>query len=150
MLLICSKKQRERPPPNPLRGDKSAGTSQNVTRTTGDPLVSPPQRPLCVAGRLGERKRKRAGRDGKGKEKREIPAFSLFPSSSARFLFFDCERFEPRSHFKSRLSLIVRVNVVLNNSTYFFIFRLLLFLLEYPAEAYAEDQERALVNYVET
>ena len=24
-----------------------------------------------------------------------------------------CERFEPRSHFKSRLSLIVRVNVVL-------------------------------------
>ena len=25
-----------------------------------------------------------------------------------------CERFEPRSHFKSRLSLIVRVNVVLN------------------------------------
>ena len=24
------------------------------------------------------------------------------------------ERFEPRSHFKSRLSLIVRVNVVLN------------------------------------
>ena len=27
-----------------------------------------------------------------------------------------CERFEPRSHFKSRLSLIVRVNVVLNRS----------------------------------
>ena len=25
----------------------------------------------------------------------------------------DCERFEPRSHFKSRLSLIVRVNVVM-------------------------------------
>ena len=28
----------------------------------------------------------------------------------------NCERFEPRSHFKSRLSLIVRVNVVLNRS----------------------------------
>ena len=27
-----------------------------------------------------------------------------------------CERFEPRSHFKSRLSLIVRVNVVLNKT----------------------------------
>jgi len=29
---------------------------------------------------------------------------------------FDCERFEPRSHFKSRMSLIVRVNVVLNRT----------------------------------
>ena len=29
---------------------------------------------------------------------------------------FYCERFEPRSHFKSRLSLIVRVNVVLNRT----------------------------------
>ena len=28
-----------------------------------------------------------------------------------------CERFEPKSHFKSRLSLIVRVNVVLMNRT---------------------------------
>ena len=27
-----------------------------------------------------------------------------------------CERFEPRSHFKRRLSLIVRVNVVLNRT----------------------------------
>ena len=27
-----------------------------------------------------------------------------------------CERFEPRSHFKSRRSLIVRVNVVLNRT----------------------------------
>ena len=26
------------------------------------------------------------------------------------------ERFEPRSHFKSRLSLIVRVNIVLNRT----------------------------------
>ena len=29
---------------------------------------------------------------------------------------FNCERFEPRSYFKSRLSLIVRVNVVLNRT----------------------------------
>ena len=28
----------------------------------------------------------------------------------------NCERFEPKSHFKSRLSLIVRVNVVLNRT----------------------------------
>ena len=28
----------------------------------------------------------------------------------------DCERFEPRSHFKSRLSLIIRVNIVLNRT----------------------------------
>ena len=29
---------------------------------------------------------------------------------------FPCEKFEPKSHFKSRLSLIVRVNVVLNRT----------------------------------
>ena len=29
---------------------------------------------------------------------------------------YNCERFEPRSHFKSRLSLIVHVNVVLNRT----------------------------------
>ena len=29
-----------------------------------------------------------------------------------------CERFEPRSHFKGRLSLIVRVNVVLNRTMF--------------------------------
>ena len=42
-------------------------------------------------------------------------------SSEFSGLFFNkewlnCERFEPRSHFKSRLSLIVRVNVVLNRT----------------------------------
>ena len=31
------------------------------------------------------------------------------------YIFF-CERFEPRRHFKSRLSLIVRVNIVLNRT----------------------------------
>ena len=35
-----------------------------------------------------------------------------FAISKQHFIF--CERFQPRSHFKSRLSLIVRVNVVLN------------------------------------
>ena len=30
--------------------------------------------------------------------------------------FFLCERFEPKSHFKSRLSLIVWVNIVLNRT----------------------------------
>ena len=30
--------------------------------------------------------------------------------------FFFCERFEPRSRFKGRLGLIVRVNVVLNRT----------------------------------
>ena len=36
--------------------------------------------------------------------------------SQQRRLMKNCERFEPRSHFKSRLSLIVRVNVVLNRN----------------------------------
>ena len=43
---------------------------------------------------------------------------SLFPASfevnSLESIY--CERFEPRSHFKSRLSLIVWVNVVLNRA----------------------------------
>ena len=29
-----------------------------------------------------------------------------------------CERFEPRSHFKSRLSLIIRVNIFLNRAVF--------------------------------
>ena len=51
-------------------------------------------------------------------------------------ILYNCERFEPRSHFKSSLSLIVRVTVVLNrsvvvdsdgrsNSTYFWKFCML-------------------------
>ena len=39
-------------------------------------------------GGWGERKRERAGHDGKGEERREAPAVSLFPSSPTRFLFF--------------------------------------------------------------
>ena len=45
--------------------------------------LSPPQRPW-------ERKKKRArGARWEGEERREAPAFSLFPSFPARFLFFD-------------------------------------------------------------
>ena len=48
-----------------------------------------PRRDLFVLwGGWGERKREGAGHDGKGEERREAPAFSLFPSSAARFLFF--------------------------------------------------------------
>ena len=36
-----------------------------------------------------EKKRKCAGHNGKGKGRRKVPAFSLFPSSPSRFLFFD-------------------------------------------------------------
>ena len=47
-----------------------------------------------------------------------IPCFYLNHLSekglTTKWLY--CERFEPRSHFKSRLSLIVRVNVVLNRT----------------------------------
>ena len=38
--------------------------------------------------KIKKKERERAGYDGKEKERREAPAFSLFPSSSARFLFF--------------------------------------------------------------
>ena len=38
-----------------------------------------------LLGGWGERKRERAGHDGKGEERRE--AVSLFPSSPSRFLF---------------------------------------------------------------
>ena len=36
-------------------------------------ILFPLHRPLCVAGRLGERKRKRAGHDGKGKKRNLFP-----------------------------------------------------------------------------
>ena len=36
--------------------------------------------------------------------------------NTSYYYHYYCERFEPRSHFKSRLSLIVRVNVVLNRT----------------------------------
>ena len=33
-----------------------------------------------------------------------------------QIIFYSCERFEPKGHFISRLSMIVRVNVALNRS----------------------------------
>ena len=47
-----------------------------------------PEASLYLWGGWGEGKRERAGHDGKGKERREAPAFSLFPSFPAHFLFF--------------------------------------------------------------
>ena len=51
--------------------------------------------------------------DKNAKEKRVV--FSNLDRTSSVNKRFICERFEPRSHFK-RLSLIVRVNVVLNRT----------------------------------
>ena len=34
----------------------------------------------------------------------------------SRIISQNCERFEPKSHFKSRLSMIIQVNVVLNRT----------------------------------
>ena len=51
--------------------------------------LSPAEAALRCREVGGERKRERAGHDGKGKKRREAPAFSLFPSFPARFLFFD-------------------------------------------------------------
>ena len=45
--------------------------------------LSPPHRPLCVVGRPG--RKKKTARGGRWKKK----AFTIFPSSPARFIFFD-------------------------------------------------------------
>ena len=50
-----------------------------------------------------------------------IPVILNLLTNRKRFInlfwhYLICERFEPRSHFKSSLSLIVRVNVVLNRT----------------------------------
>ena len=47
--------------------------------------LSPPQRPLCVVGRLGRKKKRVRGARWEGER---APAVSLFPSSPACFLFF--------------------------------------------------------------
>ena len=47
-------------------------------------------------------------------KKRCCKVFWDLPDGVQSIVF--CERFEPRSHFKSRLSLILRVNVVLNRT----------------------------------
>lgn len=66
------------------------------------------QRPLCVVRRLGRRVRKRAGHDGKGKERKrdEAPAFFLFPSTPARqlcYFYWDAQR-KPRRRRDWRFS----------------------------------------------
>ena len=42
--------------------------------------------------------------------------FFSYKSRDFAYLCDFCERFEPRRHFKSRFSFIVRVNVVLNRT----------------------------------
>ena len=50
----------------------------------------------------GKRKRERAENDEKGKQRRDAPAFSLFPSSPTSFLFFffsdDCYFYRDTQH----------------------------------------------------
>ena len=50
-------------------------------------ILFPLHRPLCFSGRLGERKRKRAGKDGKGK-KRSLFPLPIVPLALAFFFFF--------------------------------------------------------------
>lgn len=51
---------------------------------------SPPQRPLCIVGRAGERgKESTRGKMGRGKRRIQAPTFFLFPSSPACFLRVD-------------------------------------------------------------
>ena len=51
-------------------------------------ISSPPQRPLCVVGRLGREKERARWARWEGEREQKAPAFSLFPSFPARFLFF--------------------------------------------------------------
>ena len=59
---------------------------------SGSMALSPQQpNPLCVVRRLGRGKKESArGTMGRGKKGRRAPAFSLFPSPTARLLFFNC------------------------------------------------------------
>ena len=66
----------------------------NISKTKQLSLsLSPPQRSLCVLGRLGREKKKvHKGRWQGERKKRGLkdPAFSLFSLSKARFLYFNC------------------------------------------------------------
>ena len=69
-----------------MEGDKFNSNDFSLRISDNDSLL---RRGLFVMwGSWGEKKRARAGHNGKEKERRETPAFSLFPSSPARFLFF--------------------------------------------------------------
>ena len=46
----------------------------------------------------------------------QLTEYTTEKYSSTPKISWNCQRFEPRSHFKSRLNLIVRVNVVLNRT----------------------------------
>ena len=81
LKFIQSCKQRQT-----LYGNRA--TKQTASSFAVLPL-SPAEAALRCREVGGERKRERAGHDGKGKKRREAPAFSLFPSFHARFLFFD-------------------------------------------------------------
>ena len=51
-----------------------------------------------------------------GEERGETDVFAGYEALTMHNPLFFCERFEPKSHFISRLSMIVRVNVVLNRT----------------------------------
>ena len=59
---------------------------ENVTKWCWFPLLS--RGFFVLWGDWGGRKREHTGHDGKGKDRREASAFSLFPSSPAHLLFF--------------------------------------------------------------
>ena len=80
LKFIQSCKQRQT-----LYGNRA--TKQTASSFAVLPL-SPAEAALRCREVGGERKRERAGHDEKEKERREAPAFSLFPSFPARFLFF--------------------------------------------------------------
>ena len=69
-------------------GDNTRPQHQETTiRQTSCAIhLSPPQRPLCVVGRLGREIVR--GTMGRGKREQRLFAFSLFPSPPARFLFY--------------------------------------------------------------
>ena len=75
-------------------GDNTRPQHQETTiRQTSSAIhLSPPQRPVCVVGRLGRKKKRARGARWEGEEKteafRRFFAFSVFPSPPARFLFF--------------------------------------------------------------
>ena len=61
--------------------------SNTLTSSKTAHSLSPPQRPLCIVGRLEKRKTKARGEQWEGEKKKR--GFPLFPSSPARFPFFE-------------------------------------------------------------
>ena len=72
-----------------LRHNTRPQHQETTIRQTGCAIhLSPPQKPLCLVGRLGRKKKSARGTMGRGKRELRIFAFSLFPSPPARFPFF--------------------------------------------------------------